>query len=83
MKRLRRFNLHNAQLLSNNELQNLIGGARGAVLCNTPNPCKFYVAALKEYIYGTCQEYDAGPAFYCYCKGNNLSGESPDCKYVI
>lgn len=83
MRKLKRFNLHNVQLLSNNDLQNLVGGSNGAAICHTSASCKFYVAELKEYVYGTCQEYQYGSAFYCECVGNNLKGASSDCMQVV
>ena len=84
MRKLKRFDLRNAQILSNDDLQKLTGGIlRGAAICSAGSSCTFYYGALKETISGTCSEYYTATSFVCYCKGNNLSGGSYDCMTVV
>lgn len=84
MRKIRSFVLHDSQILSNADMENLSGGiARGTAICKKGYGCTFYSPEIKNTVVGTCYEYSTPSSFHCYCQGHILRGASSDCFYSL
>lgn len=72
MKKLKRFQIGNLTMLSQQEMMNLSGGET-IFRCKTNETCNLYIHSLGITVQGRCTYYISGTSVSCYCQNGKYT----------
>lgn len=81
MRKLKKFNVGNLTMLSQQEMMNLSGGEK-TFTCRTNGSCNLFIETIGITVPGKCQYSTYGTTISCFCKNGNYStspGHSTSC----